>query len=316
MNRGFEESEPPKPFQGRSSSRLSTPSSPSLNRGGFTNDYYFSPGLGGYGNPNSGNNPGSGGNPSRGSNFDSSFSGLDRSDPSPSFAPRSSEIPPVFFPDEKEQFFVQDESRSRFAGRSTHRTTSEIGWSGDEPPTAGLDEIGLVPQSYYSDEDKNLAFVEESAAGSDYWVTVYGFPIGYESKVLEFFESDGEILKVEPGVSTGEESPESYGSGRGDQGANWISILFADQIAAKRALSKNGKLIAPNIMIGVIQTNKTKIRVGDSTGLGKKSFENRRKIKEYRPVDDYQLNKTGPLLRIPSKQPSFWSYLIDYLFGW
>lgn len=69
----------------------------------------------------------------------------------------------------------------------------------------------------------------------DTWITVFGFPQSATSYVLQEFSVYGQILKH---TST--------------QG-NWLHIQYQTKLQAQKALSKNGKVLANNIMVGVMK---------------------------------------------------------------
>lgn len=69
----------------------------------------------------------------------------------------------------------------------------------------------------------------------DTWITVFGFPQSATSYVLQEFSVYGQILRH---CST--------------QG-NWLHIQYQTKLQAQKALSKNGKVLANNIMVGVMK---------------------------------------------------------------
>jgi len=68
------------------------------------------------------------------------------------------------------------------------------------------------------------------------WITVFGFPCAAEPFILRQFRQYGVILQ-----SQSQPSP-----------ANWIHIQYKTKLQARKALSKNGKILDGNIMIGVV----------------------------------------------------------------
>ncbi|KAF6026388.1 NUP35 [Bugula neritina] len=82
------------------------------------------------------------------------------------------------------------------------------------------------------------------------WVTVFGFAPGAVGHMLQQFNEYGTIL-------------EHKISNEG----NWMHLHYKSKIAAKKALSKNGKLIGDNMMVGVRQCIDQKVmsRQGGST---------------------------------------------------
>eukprot|EP00112_Aurelia_sp_Birch-Aquarium-sp1_P026942 Seg989.9 transcript_id=Seg989.9/GoldUCD/mRNA.D3Y31 product="Nucleoporin NUP35" protein_id=Seg989.9/GoldUCD/D3Y31 len=68
------------------------------------------------------------------------------------------------------------------------------------------------------------------------WVTIFGFPPSLVGYILEQFSQYGTIERKE--ISNN---------------VNWIYVQFQTKLQAKKALSKNGKILNGNIMIGVCQ---------------------------------------------------------------
>ncbi|XP_076471223.1 nucleoporin NUP35-like isoform X2 [Babylonia areolata] len=67
------------------------------------------------------------------------------------------------------------------------------------------------------------------------WVTVFGFPPGAISFILQQFSQYGNILKH---VASAE--------------GNWMHVHYQSKLQAKKALSKNGKVYGGRMMIGVL----------------------------------------------------------------
>ncbi len=66
------------------------------------------------------------------------------------------------------------------------------------------------------------------------WVTVFGFPPAATSFILQQFSQYGNICKHIVASS-----------------GNWMHLQYSSKIQAKKALSKNGKVLGNSIMIGV-----------------------------------------------------------------
>lgn len=80
------------------------------------------------------------------------------------------------------------------------------------------------------------------------WVTVFGFPNAAESFILRQFRQYGVILQF---VSQHSQ-------------ANWIHIQYKTKIQARKALSKNGKIIEGQIMIGVVPCVREPVKMATS----------------------------------------------------
>jgi len=68
------------------------------------------------------------------------------------------------------------------------------------------------------------------------WITIFGFPSAAEAFIIRQFRQYGVIVNYIPQT----------------ENANWIHVQYSNRHQAKKALSKNGKIIDGNIMIGVI----------------------------------------------------------------
>ena len=77
------------------------------------------------------------------------------------------------------------------------------------------------------------------------WITVFGFPTAAESFILRQFRQYGIILQY---VSQPTQS-------------NWIHIQYKTKLQARKALSKNGKIIQGQIMIGVVPCVKDRLEI-------------------------------------------------------
>jgi nuclear pore complex protein Nup53 len=84
----------------------------------------------------------------------------------------------------------------------------------------------------FNDNSYQNSFVHEK---KDFWITVFGFPPESTSIVLSHFSTCGTIL--EKSTDTG----------------NWIHLRYSSRGECDKALLYNGKVIAHNLMIGVIR---------------------------------------------------------------
>lgn len=67
------------------------------------------------------------------------------------------------------------------------------------------------------------------------WITVFGFPQSATSYVLQEFSVYGQIIRHIP-------NPQG----------NWLHIQYQTKLQAQKALSKNGKILANSLMVGVM----------------------------------------------------------------
>lgn len=81
----------------------------------------------------------------------------------------------------------------------------------------------------------------------DTWVTVFGFPPSATSYVLQEFAIYGQIVKYIT-ASTGQQQQ----SNNNEQG-NWLHLRYQTRMQAQKAMSKNGKVLGGQFMVGVMQ---------------------------------------------------------------
>jgi hypothetical protein len=82
------------------------------------------------------------------------------------------------------------------------------------------------------------------------WVTIFGFPAGANSFIVNNFSTLGHILEV-----------------KCTPGSNWLHLRFSDPIAARRAMTKNGKVLGHSIMVGVIPSDNKVIEEAEKANL-------------------------------------------------
>ena len=81
-------------------------------------------------------------------------------------------------------------------------------------------------------------------------ITVFGFPASATSYVLQEFSVYGQILRHFPS----------------NQG-NWLHIQYQTKLQAQKALSKNGKVLANSLMVGVMQCIDKKIMTTNAPSI-------------------------------------------------
>ncbi|XP_052257154.1 nucleoporin NUP35-like isoform X4 [Dreissena polymorpha] len=145
------------------------------------------------------------------------------------------------------------------------------GLSTPAPPTTGLSH-GLYDTMYVTPGDSSHGMTSSRIAMSpaqmdpfytqgesltsddvldETWITVFGFPPAAASYILQQFSQYGNILRH---VLTPE--------------GNWMHIHYQSKIQAKKALSKNGKVLGNNIMVGVNSCIDKKVMFGDKENIG------------------------------------------------
>lgn len=143
-------------------------------------------------------------------------------------------------------------------------------------------------------------------------VTVFGFPPAAASFILQQFSQYGTV-----------EKHEIHNNG------NWLHVKYQTKIQAKKALSKNGKIFARSIMIGVLPCIKQEISameadlnssgvVGSSVGTPQVD----KKVSTMRSLSSTagSVKSTSDAIceekRTPSKKDSVVGKALDYVFGW
>lgn len=118
------------------------------------------------------------------------------------------------------------------------------------PPTSGLfgtpgstrgelsfSQAGTIPTSP-SQLDPFYTQGESLRSGDildETWVTIFGFPPGATSFMIQQFSQYGNILRHVPSAE-----------------GNWMHVHYQSKLQAKKALSKNGKVFGGRMMIGVL----------------------------------------------------------------
>ena len=145
----------------------------------------------------------------------------------------------------------------------------------------------------------------------DSWVTVFGFPTSSASFVLQRFAQYGSIVTYRIAPNQG----------------NWMHIQYDSSLQAKKALSRNAKILPGNIMIGV--TPCIDVKLMSSTGgenslvgtpLSSLNTASNDIKKSIRPLTSaYHAasteNKVITDACTPQKSDGFMSKAFDYMFG-
>jgi len=136
------------------------------------------------------------------------------------------------------------------------------------------------------------------------WVTVFGFPPSQIPYILLHFQNYGDIVRhvVPPGQ------------------CNWINIQYQTQLQAKKALSKNGKIIGDNLnlMVGVVEcTDNMFTYARDDTSKGYPSLGFPRPLHpppQRQPTRAYKVDIFDSK-RAPSVHNSVWAKFLEYVLG-
>lgn len=156
----------------------------------------------------------------------------------------------------------------------------------------------------------------------DTWITVFGFPQSATSYVLQEFSIYGQIVR--------------HASTQG----NWLHIQYQTKLQAQKALSKNGKVLANNIMVGVMKCIDKSVMSGQTASHAfepkEEMADNVSKLRGFAPgvkLDRSQSLRTGirPLgqfnrnqetqekthgSKLPKKNTNVLSKAMEYMFGW
>ncbi|EDW56048.1 nucleoporin Nup35 [Drosophila sechellia] len=143
---------------------------------------------------------------------------------------------------------------------------------------------------------------------SDLWVTIFGFPPGASSMVLQHFTVCGTIVDVV----------------HAPQNGNWMYVRYSSRIESDKALNYNEKVIAGNVMVGVSRC--TERSVLDKENIG---FAANAEIGDppaspsvIRPFSQqsYKLarkdNIISPMSDVPQKSSGLVNRAMDLIFGW
>lgn len=159
----------------------------------------------------------------------------------------------------------------------------------------------------------------------DTWITVFGFPQSATSYVLQEFSIYGQILRH---TST--------------QG-NWLHIQYQTKLQAQKALSKNGKVLANNIMVGVMKcidknvmngqagqvenepigepmaapTNKLRgLSSGVKLDRSQSLRTNIRPLGQFNRENNTETGSNNSNGKLPKKNTNVLSKAMEYMFGW
>jgi len=173
-----------------------------------------------------------------------------------------------------------------------------------------------IPQSpaqidpFYSEGEA----ISSSNVLDDTSVTVFGFPPAASSFILQQFSQYGTV-----------EKHEIHNAG------NWLHIKYQTKIQAKKALSKNGKIFARSIMIGVCPCIKKEISTMEAefnspaAGVSGTPQVDAKKLSTMRALSSTSsliksASSTSEAMtderRTPQKKDSVVGKALDYVFGW
>ncbi|KAL8602010.1 hypothetical protein ACOMHN_008501 [Nucella lapillus] len=147
------------------------------------------------------------------------------------------------------------------------------------------------------------------------WVTVFGFPPGATSFILQQFSQYGNILKHVPSAE-----------------GNWMHVHYQSKLQAKKALSKNGKVYGGRMMIGVlacidknVMSNKENVDLCSTPITPQLSTDLNSSVRSagtpIRPLtaaytasrSEYEVMKNK---QTPQKDNSIVTKVKEYMFGW
>ncbi|KAL6046264.1 Nucleoporin nup35 [Balamuthia mandrillaris] len=177
--------------------------------------------------------------------------------------------------------------------------TSPVGTrrKGDSPSYFGESRM-LREEPFFEEE------AEAQGGGlTGNWITVFGFSPSLTTYILKHFQNYGEIVRHH----------------KDNAECNWIHIQYQTDLQKQKALSKNGKIIGGNLMVGVVESNGVTTALGGSTMLESNiatdfprplnPASQRRK-----PSSVYDVEIYGPKKR-PQRQDSVWSKFVEYVIG-
>uniref|UniRef100_A0A1B6DPH9 Nucleoporin NUP35 n=1 Tax=Clastoptera arizonana TaxID=38151 RepID=A0A1B6DPH9_9HEMI len=188
------------------------------------------------------------------------------------------------------------------------------------PPTVGLFDtlettIVRTPQHNIS---SSPVITSDDKFQKINWVTVFGFPPSTASSIIGHFSKLGHVIDQ---VYT------EFG--------NWVHLCYSSKMEAKRALSYNGRIIAENIMIGVVplrdqivlddvtnqvpllSTPKSTKSLSYVTNTPSSPYSEALSLKPRSLIGSASgENEVLAAQNVPSKNTSIVSKTMDYFFGW
>lgn len=184
---------------------------------------------------------------------------------------------------------------------------SPLSARGASTPGAGVQQVCLSPAQVDPFYSQGESLSSEDLLDQT-WVTVFGFPPASASYILLQFAQYGNILKhtmASPG--------------------NWMHLQYQSRLQARKALSKDGKVFADAIMVGVkpcidksVMDSSAAVSSPLSTSFSALPSTPRSAIRPlsaaYRSsAGDYQVVTDR---QTPRKDDSFVSKAMEYMFGW
>ncbi|XP_030379065.1 nucleoporin Nup35 [Scaptodrosophila lebanonensis] len=140
---------------------------------------------------------------------------------------------------------------------------------------------------------------------ADFWVTIFGFPPGGTSMILQNFTQCGTIMDVV----------------HAPQNGNWMHVRFSSRIESDRALNYNQKVIGGNFMIGVIRCTERSVIDKENSNVSSNTDVELTRPK-VRPLAQQsfkiaqQDNAVSPNKNVPQKSTGLVNKAIDLFFGW
>lgn len=137
--------------------------------------------------------------------------------------------------------------------------------------------------------------------GSDYWITVFGFPITASSMILSHFSQCGAIIEKVFATHSG----------------NWVHLRFTSRLECDKALNYHGKIIGQNLMIGVQYCNDPAI-VGKENSSDRKeySLSRVRSLTHIAYKNAQHPTDVVPSPEAPQRSSGLVNKAMDLIFGW
>lgn len=139
--------------------------------------------------------------------------------------------------------------------------------------------------------------IRQATAGSNLWVTVFGFPTTASGSIFTQFASCGMIADK-----------------RFPAQGNWMHLKFSNTLEVSKALSLNGKLILNSIMIGVLPYQNNSIRESGESPMPKTPTRARSLRLSF--VSPQNSNMVITPENVPQKSTGILTKAMDYVLGW
>jgi nuclear pore complex protein Nup53 len=99
---------------------------------------------------------------------------------------------------------------------------------------------------------------------------------------------------------------------------NWVHIMYRDRLAAEKALGKNGKVFAGNVMIGVVPCQDLEVMgaVDESAAVRTASSATPSRHRTFTARNTEYDVDAAVVRATPQPARSYFSRAVEFIFGW